>query len=936
MCGIAFACVTHSCDPAASGNGHANDNANLEMASKEWLAALRSRGPDFLGSQSVEARDIACRLHFIASLLQLRGIKPGRSPGVSAHGHILCFNGEVFGGLDVPPGENDGARLLASLAESDPRSVPELVSRLRGPWALLFWDPIRQLLWFGRDLLGRRSLLVHFPSAADPRLLLSSVSELPRDPSFPAAGCGPAASAVSSVTGMVASENPNNVGVTAPLQYSAADGGDSGDCARADDADAEPSGSDGYWTELPPGLYSISLASPPKLQKDDLDAPSRSLLNPRKGISAGATAAPVYPAAQLLTHEVRGQSAVVRQLAVGACELVLERHPWRDPLLLELEAYVRVESGFRRRMPTADATPQAVPDAVLAAPVGDAEGVGKEGIDLAEKQERQAPSAATADGGGAPEGLEANADACPQCLIPEPLLAGLVSPPRAQPGCWSHLPRTSGEPYEELVHGLLSALLTAMRVRCARIETRSPHPSAAYAAALTALSGAVASSTASPPQPSWRRDNPLDFSLVPTEEPPAQRDAVASVCGGNGGSDSGPWLTGHGKGACAADLDSSPGEASGPIDQRLGGMTSRDAPIMILFSGGVDSVLLAALAHRVLPLDVPIDLCNVCFGGGGGPSPDREAARDALEELAVGCSGRCWRLVEVDASLDDVDRHRSRLLALLRPAHTVMDFNIGAALWLATSGQGTLRLPSSTTSARPRCHHPASTSFPSPSAPSASIPPPPSLPSAPSGYTPASSILSPSPSPSPAVGDFYGSAARVVLLGHGADEQCGGYGRHRTRFRSGGWASLAEELEVDVRRLWLRNLGRDDRLVADWGREARHPFLDEEVMQVLLRARLDSIVDLRLPAGQGDKHVLRSALALLGLPRAAARVKRAIQFGSRIGKASNTRDFGSNRQANLRNAGCVALQDVKKMAATVAIAAAAPGGPGKPAIKKEK
>ena len=29
----------------------------------------------------------------------------------------------------------------------------------------------------------------------------------------------------------------------------------------------------------------------------------------------------------------------------------------------------------------------------------------------------------------------------------------------------------------------------------------------------------------------------------------------------------------------------------------------------------------------------------------------------------------------------------------------------------------------------------------------------------------------------------YQSAARIVLVGHGADEQCAGYGRHRTKFR---------------------------------------------------------------------------------------------------------------------------------------------------------
>ena len=60
-------------------------------------------------------------------------------------------------------------------------------------------------------------------------------------------------------------------------------------------------------------------------------------------------------------------------------------------------------------------------------------------------------------------------------------------------------------------------------------------------------------------------------------------------------------------------------------------------------------------------------------------------------------------------------------------------------------------------------------------------------------------------------------------------------------------------------------------------------------------------------AGVGDKIILREALRLLGLSRAAARVKRAIQFGSRIGNAANRRDFGSNRAANASSAGSVQL-----------------------------
>lgn len=57
-------------------------------------------------------------------------------------------------------------------------------------------------------------------------------------------------------------------------------------------------------------------------------------------------------------------------------------------------------------------------------------------------------------------------------------------------------------------------------------------------------------------------------------------------------------------------------------------------------------------------------------------------------------------------------------------------------------------------------------------------------------------------------------------------------------------------------------------------------------------------------------QVLREALRQLGLGTAAARAKRAIQFGSRIGKLSNRRDFGSNRAANKRNAGSVSLNQL--------------------------
>ena len=86
------------------------------------------------------------------SLLQLRGT--AATPALKRSGQcLLCFNGELFGGLPVGEAENDGDALCAALvaAKSD---VVGTLSGLQGPWAFVLWDG--DTLWFGRDVFGRR------------------------------------------------------------------------------------------------------------------------------------------------------------------------------------------------------------------------------------------------------------------------------------------------------------------------------------------------------------------------------------------------------------------------------------------------------------------------------------------------------------------------------------------------------------------------------------------------------------------------------------------------------------------------------------------------------------------------------------------------------------------------------------------------------------
>ncbi|OXB63086.1 UNVERIFIED_CONTAM: hypothetical protein H355_012507 [Colinus virginianus] len=140
----------------------------------------------------------------------------------------------------------------------------------------------------------------------------------------------------------------------------------------------------------------------------------------------------------------------------------------------------------------------------------------------------------------------------------------------------------------------------------------------------------------------------------------------------------------------------------------------------------------------------------------------------------------------------------------------------------------------------------------------------------------------------------------VVLTGIGADEQLAGYSRHRVCFRKDGPEGLNKELEMELGRISSRNLGRDDRIIGDHGKEARFPFIDEDVVSFLNSLPISEKADLTLPRGIGEKLILRLGAKELGLKAASILPKRAVQFGSRIAKLESNDEKGYDTCSRLK------------------------------------
>jgi len=140
---------------------------------------------------------------------------------------------------------------------------------------------------------------------------------------------------------------------------------------------------------------------------------------------------------------------------------------------------------------------------------------------------------------------------------------------------------------------------------------------------------------------------------------------------------------------------------------------------------------------------------------------------------------------------------------------------------------------------------------------------------------------------------IYTSPAKIILDGLGADEIFGGY----LRYKNG---DIVTQMEKDLDRLWLRNCGRDERVCGENLIELRFPYLDNDLMKFLgCIEDMKQIVDFDKPRGEGEKYLLRKvAKDLVGFKLCYKFEKRAIQFGTKIAHQTNIHKYGSNSKAN--------------------------------------
>lgn len=305
-------------------------------------------------------------------------------------------------------------------------------------------------------------------------------------------------------------------------------------------------------------------------------------------------------------------------------------------------------------------------------------------------------------------------------------------------------------------------------------------------------------------------------------------------------------------------------------------LKTTEADLAVLFSGGLDCTVIAALLAENFNEfkgtdNYKIDLLTVGFdnprtGLGAGSSPDRELSVKSWFHLSkkFNSSNVSFRLIEIDIDYQTWLLHKNTVKHLMYPQQTEMDLSIAIAFYFASNNTipcQKVELCDTTVSwdefqqNRDLYIHK----------------------------------------------ETYISLAKVLFSGLGADELFAGYSRHEALFSSvkqednpqEQYNQLNELLLHDITVIHERNLGRDDRVVSTWGKELRYPYLDPEFIKLVVNeVGPDSKIQLNWTTTKKGKtiikptrkYLLRQVAGEMGLEFVQHELKRAIQFGSKSAK----------------------------------------------------
>lgn len=163
---------------------HAAISSSSSPPIQEYLeSCLKSRGPDYVGSVHAQLPG-SLALSLTSTVLSLRGDHVTKQPLVNEEtGSVLCWNGEAWRIGGQPVLGNDTAAVSELLSEASRRvgvagsssdAVIEALRSVEGPFSFIYLDKPTGCLYYGRDRLGRRSLLVRTGDV----FALSSVAEV--------------------------------------------------------------------------------------------------------------------------------------------------------------------------------------------------------------------------------------------------------------------------------------------------------------------------------------------------------------------------------------------------------------------------------------------------------------------------------------------------------------------------------------------------------------------------------------------------------------------------------------------------------------------------------------------------------------------------------------------------------------------------------------